>query len=413
MEILIFIFYLILFIFLIPKIPFFKNAGLEKSTLIALFLIKIFAGIAYARFYTLPKYYPGSDTFRFYRLSLVETKWLLANPAAFIKDLFTHGYNTAGNIFSGDNTYWNDLKSNVIVKTMAVINFFTHSSYYTNILFFNFLFLFGLVALFKLFTSVFPHKKSLVIAGVFLLPSALFWCSGIHKDGLILSATGMLIYTYYTALANTFSPKKIIVILLCGLLLFSLRNYVLFALIPALLCWSLCIKFPGNNGKIFASIYIAAGALFFLIPLIFSSLNFPDFIIQKRHEFLLLEPGSQVSGQQLQPSFTGFISFLPAAVDMAFFRPHITELKSIVYAPAAIEVVLLILLFFISIITINKNQKIDAAIWFLLFFSMSVMLLSGYTIPFTGAIVRYRSFVLPLFVTPLLCISNIFSTPNH
>src|SRR5205085_4930113 len=112
------------------------------------FFLKIAAGIAYAKFYTLPRYYSQSDTWRFYRLSLQETKWLKRDPISFVNDLFHSGYQSSGNIFSGQGNYWNDLKSNVIIKLMAIFNVPSLSNYYVDIIFFNFLFLFGLVGIF-------------------------------------------------------------------------------------------------------------------------------------------------------------------------------------------------------------------------------------------------------------------------
>jgi hypothetical protein len=132
--------------FLISKIPFFRKSAIGKNLLIILFFIKVCAGITYAKFYTLPKYYSGADTWRFYRLSANETNWLLNDPISFTKDLFTYSYSKSGNLFSGENSYWNDLKSNIVIKMMAVINVLTNNSYYTNIIAFNFIFLFGIVA---------------------------------------------------------------------------------------------------------------------------------------------------------------------------------------------------------------------------------------------------------------------------
>ena len=180
--------------------------------LIGLFLIKIISGIAYAKFYSLPKYYSGADTWRFYRLSLNETKWFLNAPFAFIKDLFVYGYDNSGNVFISGNSYWNDLKSNVLIKLMAVMNVLTHNSYYTNIVLFNFIFLFGLVAVFKIFDQIFPDKKKIIILGVFLLPSTLFWCSGIHKDGLILSAAGLLVYSFIFKILGALKILKPVVL---------------------------------------------------------------------------------------------------------------------------------------------------------------------------------------------------------
>jgi len=408
LEIVIFILYLLLFSFLISIISFFKTSKIGKGTLIALFLIKIIAGVIYAKFYSLPKYAAGADTWRFYRLSLAETKWLLQDPKAFLEDLFTYGYNKSGNLFSGENTYWNDLKSNVIIKLTAVINIFTHNSYYANIIFFNFLFLFGLVALFRVLYHLFPGKKWTIIIGIFLLPSTLFWCSGIHKDGLILSVAGIIIYFFHKSMRDKFTVKRIIVLLLCFLAVFSLRNYVLFALFPALLSWWLCEKYPGKNLRTFAAVYVSGIAFLLLITFIFPSVNFLAYIANKQHEFLLLEGGSKVSVPQLQPAIGSFVSFIPNALDMAFIRPHLTEIKNVSYIPAFVENLVLLFIFIISMLFFNKKIQSESLLLFLLFFPVSIMVLSGYTIPFTGAIVRYKSLVLPLFITPLMCLVDTF-----
>lgn len=389
--------------FFITVIPFFKKSGIGKSALILLFFIKICAGVAYAKFYTLPKNYIGSDTWRFYRLSLAETQWLFRSPATFLEDIFINNYNTSGNLFSGKDTYWNDLKSTVVIKLMAVINVFTNNSYYADIIFFNFLFLFGLAALFRLFIQIFPNKKWLILAGVFLLPSTLFWCSGIHKDGLILSAAGLVIYFFNEGFKKNFTAGSAVVILVSLLLIFSLRNSVFFALLPALIAWSLCEKYRGKNFKIFFFVYTAAIVFFLVIPFVLPSANIFLFITNKRQEFLLLEGGSKVNLPFLKPAFKSFVSFIPYAADMAFLRPNFTEIKNISYLPAVIENIIFLLLTGISIVRLKKEVKTEPVILFLFFFSVSIMFLSAYTIPFTGAMVRYKSIVLPLLITPLLC----------
>ncbi len=243
MEILVFAGYLLFFLWIVTTFPFFKNSGLSRWQLALLFCIKVAAGIAYALFYKLPKYFPGADTWRFYRLSLNETSWLKRDPTAFFADLFIYGYDKSGGLFSGENSYWNDLKSNVLIKLMAVINVLTNSSYYTAIIFFNFLFFIGLIALFKFYKQLFPKRKFVIIAGIFLLPSTLFWCSGIHKDGLLLSAIGIISYSVHQLIYQRPKFLQIVSIVVAFALIFMLRNYLLFALLPALFCWWLSVKF--------------------------------------------------------------------------------------------------------------------------------------------------------------------------
>jgi hypothetical protein len=51
-------------------------------------------------------------------------------------------------------------------------------------------------------------------------------------------------------------------------------------------------------------------------------------------------------------------------------------------------------------------------IYFCLFFSLSMLLMIGYTIPIIGAIVRYRSIYLPLLILPLICYTDWYKLKN-
>ncbi len=403
MDIAIFIFYLLLVCLCISIMPFYKKSGIEKRLLIPLFLIKIIAGTAYAKFYSLPKYYNGSDTWRFYRLSLEEKKWLLSDPIAFIKDLFVYGYNRPGNIFASENSYWNDLKSNIPVKLLAVMNVLTNDNYYANIILFNFLFFIGLIALYKVFIKYAPQKKWEIIIGVFLLPSTLFWCSGIHKDGLILSSIGCIIYLVDK---KNLSILNVITTGLASLLVFSLRNYLLIALFPAIFCWLLSKKYKDHTLKIYLSFYSIGLVLFFAIPFFINSLNPLTILAEKQKEFLQLSGGSSVISEPLIPTIKGYIAYFPSAFDIAFLRPHINEISNTAYIPAIAENLLLYLMVVVCLFTTRKKIKGSAFFLCLIFFSLSILLICGYTITLTGAIVRYRSIALPFLITSLLCLSK-------
>jgi hypothetical protein len=260
-----------------------------------------------------------------------------------------------------------------------------------------------------------PDRKINIITGLFLLPSTLFWCSGVHKDGLILSAAGLIIYIVYKSLNSRFKVRYAFISLLCALLIFSLRNYVLFALVIALACWALSVKSRYKPIFVFSSIYLVGIILFFLMPVLIPALNFPAFIANKQHEFLLLDAGSSVFTEILQPTFSSFISFFPSAIDMAFLRPHLLEIKNFSYLPAAIEMIFLLALVAFSLIASkrNKGNLNNHFFLFCFFFSISIMVICGYTIPYSGAIVRYRSFIFPFLLTPLLILVKLPAQFNY
>ena len=402
----VFIIYLFIFTWLVTRINFFRNSGVTNRWLAGLFVLKIAAGLAYAFFYLQPAYNATSDTWRYFELSKGETDWLVKDPAAFFKDIFVSGYQQTSGLFSSESSYWNDLKSNVIIKLLAICNLFTFKDYYSDVIFFNFIFFFGPVAVYRLVQQLFNLNRLIAIAGIFLLPSFLFWCSGIHKDGLIFTCTGLIVFYFNQQLIQRkISAWSMVISLLCFISLFALRNFMALLLLPALLVWFLCNWYP-SKAIVFTALIYGMGILaFFVSPIVSPAVSMPGYVIEKQEEFKQLSGTSAIDVPLLESSFTSFIKFLPTAVDIAFFRPHITEINNKSYIPAAAEV-LCLWLFAVVVLFIRKKNNNDskqkAFLLFCLCFAVSFLLLAGYTITFSGAIVRYRAVVLPFLFIPVI-----------
>jgi hypothetical protein len=408
LDSLIFAAYLICFCFLITKIPFFKKSGLNKYWLIGLFLLKIFAGCAYGYFYSLPAYIQTSDTWKYFDLSKTETTLLLKDPLEFIKRLFSYSYNSAGNLFIANNSYWNDLKDNIIIKFLAVINVFSFKNYYADVIFCNFFFFFGCIAFYRLLKEKITANTLVLIAFVFCIPSFLFWCSGIHKDGFIFMVIAVFIFYFNEWMKGKKLSPKWIIFIICALILFALRNFVLLLLIPSLFTWYLCNRYPQKKIIIVAGIYGFVIVLFFISKFISPAIDFPAYIITKQNEFKLLGGNSQLILPALVNNLAGFVKFLPYSIDTAFLRPHINETANTLYLPAIAENIFMYVLIIYSLYQALKkrkenivNEPAKAFIIFCFVFAISNLLLMGYTVTLTGAIVRYRSFVLPFIIAPL------------
>jgi hypothetical protein len=350
-----------------------------------------------------------SDTWRYFNLSTAETDWLLKDPIAFLKDIFFYNYTTSGNLFIAHNSYWNNLKDNIIIKIIAVINVFTFKNYYADVIFFNCFFFFGCIAFYRLLKEKISANTFVLTAFVFCIPSFLFWCSGLHKDGLIFMAIALCIFYFNEWLKRRkLFIKDVAVFIFCALLLFALRNFVLLLLLPALLTWYLCHRFPQKKIVIVGVIYCLIIVVFFTAGFIYPDANFPAYIINKQNEFRVLGGNSQLQLPVLYPTITSFINFLPVAIDIAFLRPHLTQTLNLLYLPAIAENIFLFVLIIYSVYKAFSKRKQfafteDAKVFIIccFVFAISNLLLMGYTVTLTGAIVRYRSFVLPFIIAPL------------
>jgi hypothetical protein len=246
----------------------------------------------------------------------------------------------------------------------------------------------------------YPQKKWVLLLSVFMLPSFLFWCSGEYKDGIIFSAMAISVYFFNLQLQQKrMNLKYCVAILFCFVVLFAFRNFLLFLLMPAMCVWFLASRMPSKKWIAFITIY-ATGIILFLASANISGLpNLLQYVINKQAEFKQIPGNSAVDVPLLEPTLKSFIHFFPAAMDMAFLRPHFSEAKSMSYIAATLENIFFIVLILGCIFFRDKKATLFSINVFLLFYSLSVLFLAGYTVTFSGAIVRYKSIVLPFLIT--------------
>ena len=404
---LLFAVYFVVLCWLLLRIPFARNAGIDPAILLGLFCIKVLAGIAIG-WIAIHIYGPGNDYWDNNDYAREEYQLLLTQPGKYFTNLFTSDYEGGyGGLFNSFNSYWNDLRSNIIVKLISLFNIFSRGDYYINSLFFNFLVFFSHIILYRLFIKLFPKQQWAVITGAFLLPSTLYFSSGMHKDGVVLVLLAMLVYSVYQSLAKTkFNARRIGIISVCMLLLFFIRSFVFLALVPALFAWILVAKTRWPAVRTFAAVYLLAGLLFFNVDAVVSEIKPMGIIIKKQTEYLeLTGAATSIQLTPLQPTFASFVRNAPEALGHSLLRPYIWEAPVLSLLPLCLELLLYHLLLILFIFYRKKEIAggSRAFICFAVFFTLSVFLMIGYIVPNLGSLVRYRSLYLPLLITPLLC----------
>jgi len=409
LEYLLFAGYLVLFAWLVTKTKFFNHSGLSNSQLIIIFLLKVMAGI----FYGWVGIYYGNhaqmvDTWSYHYSSIKETQLLYENPHEYFVNLFRDPYEGGVTKFlDSSDSYWNDLKGNFFIKILSVFNIFSFGNYYTNVIFYSFISMFGPIAIYRVMNDVHPGKKLQILIAVFLIPSFLYWTSGLHKEGLIFLGFSLVIFNFYFALKRKrISIANIIFILLGLTLILVLRNFLIVIVIPALIAWFLCSRFFKKPLAVFGICYIFFVIFFFTAKYINAHFDFPQAVVTKQKEFVALVGNSSVPIKKLEPGFSSFIVNMPQAISLSFLRPYLSDVRHILSLAAATETDILLFLFFIYLVWKKRNGKKDQPVifnYFCLFLSFSVLITIGYVVNNLGAIVRYRSIVLPLLFTPVFC----------
>ena len=410
MDYLLFILYLLLFSWVVTRITFFKKTGLSKPQLVILFLLKVIAGIFYG---WMGQYYGGLaqmvDTWNYHYHGLLEYRLLESDPKEYLTNLFYDPYHNEGtnSFFSSHDSYWNDLKSNVFVKIISIFDIFSFGHYYVNVIFYVFISLFGSIAFYRVMADVFPKQKTIVLLSIFV-PSFLYWASGIHKEGLIFTGIALIVYQVYFAMREKIFNIKTSAGLLLGLfILFLLRNFILVIIFPALFAWILANRRPQQGLKVFTVVYVFFTIAFFTLRYVYPGFDFPQAVVSKQEAFTQLKGKSSIPTNKLEPNAWSFVKNMPQAISMSSLRPYPSDVRHLLSLAAMVETELILLLFVLFIVVPRKDTAISKnAIYFSIFFSLSLLLTIGFTVNNLGAIVRYRSIVLPFLVAVMACQTN-------
>ncbi len=389
---------------LLTKIRFVKNAGLSGRVIIALFVCKVVAGLV-AGWLTYTE--PDSDSWHYHYAGLEEHHLLFTNPREYFTNLFYTGYSHGyEGMLQVQNSYWNDLRDNLVIKLVSVLHIFSSGNYYVNVVLYNFIFFFGHIGLYRVFKEVYKVNSLLTAAVVFLLPSVLFYSSTLHKDGIVLALSGVVIFNMWQMLqANKMVAKRLAFITLSLATIFFFRNFVAMAFVPASFAWWLSQLKKLSPVKTFCIVYIVTGILFFATPYISPSVNLPAYMVRRQADFLSIPKGNTtIQMDSLNTSPLSFAALAPKALQHSLLRPFITDMSlSKKLLPLALELIfyegLALFFLFFRRKDFSFNQPF---LLFGLFFGLSLCLIIGYIVPVIGAIVRYRSIYIPFILAPFV-----------
>jgi len=410
LEHLLFAGYLVLFAWLVTRVGFLKNSGLSAPQLVIVFLVKVIAAIFYG---WIGVYYGQlgqmQDTWMYHYESLKEYDLLKNDTSEFFSSIFRNTYEDGyAKFFSTENSWWNDLKGTFFVKLLAIFNLFSFGNYYVNVIFYSFITLFGAVGVYRIMQNEFPKYKLAVLLSTFLLPSFIYWTSGLHKDGLIFLGVSLMSYSFYFGLKEgRFSLSRVLMFTIGFVAVLALRNFLIVTVIPAFIAWFLAYKSRFKPIVVFAAAYVLFILLFFTSKYIHPKLDFPDAVSVKQSEFLKLKGGSSVPVSPLQPTLGSFVKNSPEAFSLSVLRPYPSDVRHLLSLAAATETTVLLIFFIVFLFLSRKNgNHLSPFLLFCIFFSFSVLLMIGYSVNVLGAIVRYRSIVLPFLVVPMVAKIN-------
>ena len=294
MEVVLVVTYVFLFYYIIRKNKFFRTEGIAAWIPGVFFLLKCISGILLGLIYTM--YYTNhndTDTFKFFTDSKIMFDTLFTRPMDFVR-MFTgidgkapelYPYYVKMNSWLNTNLIFNDNKT--IIRLNAFFRFFSLGYYNVHVIFINFISFTGLFCLYKSFTFYCNKKNWELIILTFLMPSVMFWGSGLLKDGILLTGFGLLFYSFISFLRNGFSIKRILAIFFALIILLVTKTYVLAIILPGLFAWWL--TYNSSNRKViivFLASYIIYLAIAFNLYHFNPDYNVAALIYYKQKNFI-------------------------------------------------------------------------------------------------------------------------------
>ncbi len=409
--------YAALLLYFMRRMPFFARVpGLSMRGMAVIFLLKIAAGTALWAIYTwVYTERVHADVFKYFDDSAVMFSALPERPGDYLRMLFGMGsdsdhftetyYKVMNNWFREyENDLYND--SHTVIRFNALVRLFSFGHFHVHTVVAAFLALTGMVGIYRAFVAFVPGRERSLAIVVFLVPSTLLWASGALKESLLFFGLGLLVWQMFRLIHGTFRPSGLIVLFAGAMLLFVLKFYVLLSLIPALIAYAWARGRKGAWWR-FALVYALIAVLAMNLHHFVEGADILGIMAHKQKDFIGLATGtgsgSFVMPPRLEPTIMSFARQAPYALYITLVGPlfHITP--GAMGLLAALENAA-ILLFVVLCLVYRRPPALwdQPLLLFLVSYCVVLALVIGWTTPVLGAIVRYRTPILPFLLIAVL-----------
>jgi hypothetical protein len=284
----------------------------------------------------------------------------------------------------------------------------------------------GLWKLYELFVFHFPHLKKQFAIAIFFMPSVFFWGSSILKDTYSLSCIGFFTYGIFKFfILKNRKAKYLILLILSSLIILLIKPYILFALLPGTIIWLNFAKVERIKNNLLKTLVIPLAMISIIIILAISYNILGQYLGEYSLDNILNKAVKTqqdlVRGQYgtnsydigaYEPTLAGISSKIPAALNMALFRPFIWDARNPVMVLSGLEN-LFMLLFTIYIVirvkittlikSLFSNPLLIFSFLFAIFFAFSV----GLTTSNYGALVRLKIPCMPFYLISLFILFDL------
>ncbi|GAB2863404.1 hypothetical protein [Hymenobacter ruber] len=372
----------------------------------------------------------GGDTNNYYKQASVVYHAFGDSFAAGLELVTSSGDITPAIAKYTGQLYWFGHGSNeyFVIRVAAVLALLSFDTYTVIAVLFAAITFSGMWMMYMTFAKIRPQVYKELAISVFFLPSVFFWGSGLLKDSLCLGALGWLFYCFYRgAIERKNILRCLLVGLLMGAVILSMKTYILLAFMPPALLWvfnentrnikSAAVRWVakplflgvGAVVAVFAMSQLAAADERFNLDKIGEQSKVTADYLQRVSK---TEQGSGYNIGAQDGTLGGMAKLAPQAIIVALFRPFLWEARNPTMLLSALEATYFLLLtirifwrvgFFKTIGAIGSVPVLTLCFVFSLIFAISVGISSGNF----GTLVRYKIPLMPFYLSGLYILQSI------
>lgn len=379
---------------IVARARFLRNSGLPAPLLVAIFLISAAVGIVHLQIAY--RYFPHhGDVWEVFDYSVRLRSLIQSDYAAFHKEFFPDPFSVD---IIGTHLGWSYYQSQALAVIHLALDYLSFNNNYINTLLFNFMALFGKVAFYRALVLRYPASRVSAIIVAALLPSLLFWTAVIYKEGLLFAAVGVLIYCVQRSLDGRLRLRYIVSMAAVLFIIFVTRKDFLAVVLPALAVWWLAEKRPVPPLAAVAIVWGLTAAALIAVGLLRSDWSIAHALSVRQSDYLALQGHSQLYVPRVDGSWRNLVAALPYALRNALFMPLPGYGGQSMYLAFFVETASIVCLLIWQVA--HRRVTVDpfTAAWFVA--ALVACIVVGITVPYAGAIVRYRSIMYPLLMLP-------------
>ncbi len=416
------LFWVILFIGVIKYGGFFRNTPrVGFRTLAWLFLIKCFSGLAFILAYTFYFDPETADFLSFFQQGKLMFSAIHDNPLDYLRMLTGIGSGQEHlEVYYSEMGHWyrpwysplyND--NRLLIRFNALVHLFSFGYLHVHNVVLNFFSFAGLVGIYRFAAGFYPKERaSWLLMGIVLMPSVLFWASGIIKEGLLMGVFGLWLFLVH----QIFFQKKTGLMNMSALVFLTfvftlLKPYVLFLFIPCLFAFYFSqVKKVKTLSLVFLSVIFVSGFLALGFGRLFPQYDIINLLVQKQNDSIIyslhVEAGSIIEVRYLQARLTDIAAFIPRALLNVFSRPHLLDSPSPLVIMSAAENLLIKFITLVILIKAIKNKGLPPIAWMGLLFTLILFTFVGISTQVYGSLVRYKVPALPFLWIAVVSVSD-------